>query len=80
MTAEEFKAWLEAHPEDREAFESPYMNTFPDRSIAVLPFVNMSADRENEYFSDGMTEEIINALANIEGLTKHAESVNVRFK
>src|SRR3989442_13113347 len=37
-------------------------------SIVVLPFVNLSAERENEYFSDGMTEEIINALANIEGL------------
>lgn len=37
-------------------------------SIAVLPFVNMSGDKENEYFSDGITEELINALANIEGL------------
>ena len=37
-------------------------------SIAVLPFTNMSASPENEYFSDGMTEEIINALTKIEGL------------
>ena len=37
-------------------------------SIAVLPFVNMSGDKQNEYFSDGMTEELINALANVEGL------------
>jgi len=37
-------------------------------SIAVLPFANMSADPENEYFSDGMTEEIINALAKVPGL------------
>lgn len=37
-------------------------------SIAVLPFANMSADRENEYFSDGLTEEIIHALANMPGL------------
>ena len=37
-------------------------------SIAVLPFANMSADKENEYFSDGLTEEIINALANMPGL------------
>jgi eukaryotic-like serine/threonine-protein kinase len=46
--------------------------TFPAvgraRSIAVLPFVNASADQENEYFSDGMTDELINALANVEGL------------
>ncbi len=38
------------------------------RSMAVLPFVNLSADPENEYFSDGMTEEIINAIAKVEGL------------
>src|SRR5882762_7397917 len=37
-------------------------------SIAVVPFVNMSSDQENEYFSDGVTEELINALANIPGL------------
>lgn len=38
------------------------------RSIAVLPFVNMSADQEQEYFSDGMTEELLNALAKVPGL------------
>ena len=32
-------------------------------SIAVLPFANLSADKENEYFSDGLAEEIVNALA-----------------
>ena len=37
-------------------------------SIAVLPFANMSSDKENEYFSDGLAEEIINALTNIPGL------------
>jgi len=41
----------------------------PDKpSIAVLPFVNMSGDPEKEYFSDGITEELINTLARIEGL------------
>jgi serine/threonine-protein kinase len=38
------------------------------RAIAVLPFVNSSADPENEYFSDGMTDELINALTKVEGL------------
>ena len=38
------------------------------RAIAVLPFVNASADPDNEYFSDGMTEELITALAKVEGL------------
>jgi len=37
-------------------------------SIAVLPFVNMSSDKETDYFSDGITEELINSLANIDGL------------
>jgi eukaryotic-like serine/threonine-protein kinase len=37
-------------------------------SVAVLPFVNLSADKENEYFSDGMADEIINALTQVKGL------------
>lgn len=37
-------------------------------SIAVLPFANMSSDKENEYFGDGLAEEIINALAQVPGL------------
>jgi len=49
-------------------------------SIAVLPFRNMSADRENEYFSDGMTEEIINALAKIETLRVASRTSAFAFK
>src|SRR2546428_776543 len=37
-------------------------------SVAVLPFANMSAAKNDEYFSDGITEEVINALANVDGL------------
>jgi serine/threonine protein kinase/TolB-like protein/Tfp pilus assembly protein PilF len=37
-------------------------------SVAVLPFTNLSADPDNEYFTDGLTEELISALANVEGL------------
>jgi len=52
----------------------------PDKSIAVLPFVNMSADPENEYFSDGITEEIINALTKINGLKVTARTSAFAFK
>jgi len=52
----------------------------PDRSIVVLPFANMSADPENEYFSDGMTEEIINALARIPGLQVASRTSSFAFK
>ena len=37
-------------------------------SIAVLPFVNIGADPDEEYFSNGLTEELINGFANVEGL------------
>jgi serine/threonine-protein kinase len=50
------------------------------KSIAVLPFVNMSADPENEYFSDGMTEELINALARVPGLEVAARTSSFAFK
>jgi len=50
------------------------------KSIAVLPFVNMSSDKENEYFSDGMTEELINTLANVEGLRVASRTSSFAFK
>ncbi len=46
-----------------------------EQSIAVLPFVNMSDDPENEYFSDGITEELINALTKIKGLHVAARDI-----
>ena len=49
-------------------------------SIVVLPFANMSADPENEYFADGITEEIIDALAQIPGLHVVARSSAFSFK
>jgi serine/threonine-protein kinase len=51
-----------------------------EASIAVLPFINMSADPEQEYFCDGMTEELIAALTKIEGLRVPARTSCFSFK
>jgi len=54
---------------------------FPaNRSIAVVPFVNMSTDPENEYFSDGITEEILNALVKVDGLQVTSRTSSFAFK
>src|SRR5580700_10597786 len=49
-------------------------------SIAVLPFANLSADKENEYFSDGLAEEIINALTHVRGLKVTARTSAFAFR
>jgi eukaryotic-like serine/threonine-protein kinase len=51
-----------------------------EASIAVLPFTNMSADPDNEFFADGITEEIINALTQIENLRVAARTSAFTFK
>ncbi len=48
--------------------------------LAVLPFVNMSADPENEYFSDGITEELLNTLTRVEGLQVISRTSAFAFK
>ena len=50
------------------------------RAIAVLPLSNMSADPENEYFADGMTEEIINALAKVPAMQVASRTSSFAFK
>jgi adenylate cyclase len=52
----------------------------PGNRLAVLPFVNMSADPENEYFSDGITEELLNALTRVEGLQVTSRTSVFAFK
>jgi len=50
------------------------------KSIAVLPFVNMSGDDENEYFSDGLTEELLNLLAKVDDLRVSSRTSSFAFK
>ncbi len=50
------------------------------RSIAVLPFVNMSEDKDNEFFSDGISEELLNALVRVEGLGVASRTSSFAFK
>src|SRR5438094_1115067 len=52
----------------------------PEKSIAVLPFVNMSEDKANEYFSDGISEELLNLLAKIPQLQVTARTSSFAFK
>jgi eukaryotic-like serine/threonine-protein kinase len=49
-------------------------------SVAVLPFANMSADKENEFFGDGLAEEVINALAQVQGLQVAGRTSSFQFR
>ena len=60
--------------------EQPPVSGPNSRSIAVLPFVNMSSDAEQEWFSDGLTEEILNALARTPDLLVSARTSSFKFK
>ncbi len=54
--------------------------TQPKNKLAILPFVNMSADPENEYFSDGITEELLNTLSKVDGLQVTSRTSSFAFK
>ena len=53
---------------------------FSEKSIAVLPFLDLSQSKDQEYFCDGMSEELLNALAKIEGLRVVARTSSFAFK
>jgi serine/threonine protein kinase/Flp pilus assembly protein TadD len=63
-----------------ESQTMPQHATSAAKSVAVLPFANMSADPDNEYFTDGMAEEIINALTKIESLRVASRTSSFAFK
>jgi TolB-like protein/tetratricopeptide (TPR) repeat protein len=50
------------------------------KSIAVLPFVNMSADKDNEYFSDGISEELLNVLVRVDGIGVASRTSSFAYK
>ena len=51
-----------------------------EKSVAVLPFINMSDDEQNEYFSDGISEELLNVLVRVEGLRVPSRTSSFTFK
>jgi serine/threonine-protein kinase len=74
-----FSQALQAADANAEEAPAPLAST-PRLSIAVLPVQHRSADAETEFFSDGMTEELINALARVEGLRVVSRSSAYAFK
>src|SRR5437762_1400280 len=58
----------------------PNLDFAPAKSIAVLAFANLSNDRDNEYFSDGISEELLNVLAKVPGLKVSARTSAFYFK
>ena len=86
-----FEAAKNAAPQDKvssatntqphlELVEGSETNTIAEASIAVLPFVDMSAGGDQEYFSDGMAEEILNALVKVPGLRVAGRTSSFSFK
>ena len=71
-------AKLETMPQTNAA--PPVARAVESKSVAVLPFVNMSADKDNEYLSDGITEELCTALAQVRGLRVPARTSCFVFK
>jgi serine/threonine-protein kinase len=82
--AQRFQSMLEIKQALAEApspaLTSSVVTKEESQSIAVLPFVNLSADKENEYFGDGLAEEIINALTKVEELRVIARTSAFAFR
>jgi TolB-like protein/Tfp pilus assembly protein PilF len=62
------------------AVQPPAVDMVTAKSVAVLPFSNLSDDRSNEYFSDGISEELLNVLARVPGLRVAARTSSFYFK
>jgi len=69
-----------AAPAVADATSAPSTSGPPAHSVAVLPFTNMSGDPKDDYFSDGLSEELLNTLAAIQGLQVAARTSSFSFK
>ncbi|MDX1503281.1 MAG: protein kinase [Thermoanaerobaculia bacterium] len=69
--------WLAA---DREAADAPPSPEVPSASIAVLPFADLSPQKDQGYFTDGLSEELINAFAQVPGLRVAARTSSFQFR
>lgn len=78
--AARFATMTEVRKALRDLGKDPTTPAAEITSIAVLPFANLSADKENEYFSDGLAEEILIALSQVQGLRVAARSSSFSFK
>lgn len=64
----------------KRALQGAFLDEFRDRSVLVLPFLNLSSDAEQEYFADGISEQILHILARIEELRVVSRSTSWTFK
>ena len=76
---------LDSAVEDKPSLEAvdaqpELLENSPEQSIAVLPFADMSPDQDQEYFSDGLTEELLNLLAKVSGLHVASRTSAFSFK
>ena len=74
--------WVGRMPDNPVVTDSPQAPAAPasEPSIAVLPFVNMSDDKGNEYFSDGISEELLNVLVRVDGLGVASRTSSFGYK
>jgi adenylate cyclase len=84
-----YRSWQPGHraagpPEPtaplRTPAPAPLLPAIPDKSVAVLPFLNMSGDSKQDYFSDGMSEELIDMLTKVPQLRVPARTSSFYFK
>jgi TolB-like protein len=72
--------WISREPARESAVTVAPSFSPPPHSVAVLPFVNISGDKDQEYFSDGLSEELLNALSRIDGLQVVARTSSFSFR